>query len=88
MSKQDQDVPSPCIDICKYKLKKDRCIGCGMTERLKKKFKKMKGDDERLTFPAAPRMQQQELGLDGYWLKMYERKCRKKGVALPMSATA
>jgi predicted Fe-S protein YdhL (DUF1289 family) len=43
MGKSSKSVPSPCIDVCKYKLKKGHCIGCGMAEREKKRFKKLDG---------------------------------------------
>lgn len=84
MSKRAKDVPSPCIDICKYKLKKSRCIGCGMTEQEEKRFKKLASKQQRLAFLEALRAQQGDLGIDAYWLKMYQRKCRKKGVGLPL----
>jgi predicted Fe-S protein YdhL (DUF1289 family) len=85
MGKSSKSVPSPCIDVCKYKLKKGHCIGCGMTEREKKRFKKLDGKKAKLAFLEDLRRQQQELGVYSYWLKMYQRKCRKKGVALPLA---
>ena len=42
-------IPSPCIDICKYKLD-NRCIGCFMTKKEKKTFKSFKKQSDRKKF--------------------------------------
>ena len=34
-------IPSPCVDVCKYKLR-GHCIGCGMTKKQKRSFKKLR----------------------------------------------
>ncbi len=78
-------IPSPCVDVCKFKLK-DRCIGCTMTKDQKKKFKKLKSEKKKLAFIAKLIDQQQALGRHEYWRKVYLRKCAKKGVRPPLAA--
>ncbi|MEM7170772.1 MAG: DUF1289 domain-containing protein [Pseudomonadota bacterium] len=72
-------IPSPCVDVCKFKLK-DRCIGCTMTKKQKKSFGKLKSDKKKMAFMTELLDQQKALGRHEYWLKAYVRKCAKKGV--------
>lgn len=74
-----QSFPSPCIDVCKYKLR-GHCIGCGMT-------KQQKAAAERLHDPAAMRAfvsdllaQQAALGRPFWgWEGGYRQKCARQG---------
>lgn len=72
-------VPSPCLDVCKYKLR-GHCIACGMT-------KMQKAQAERLHDAAAMRdfvegliAQQQALGRVFWsWEAGYRQKCARQG---------
>jgi hypothetical protein len=78
--------PSPCIDVCKYKLR-GHCIGCGMT-------KVQKAQADRLLDPAAigPFLadllaQQAALGRPFWgWEGAYRQKCARYGVPCPLDA--
>lgn len=78
-------VLSPCVDVCTFKLK-DRCIGCTMTKKQKKKFGKIKSNKDKIRFIEILIERQKELGRHAYWRKIYTRKCEKKGVRLPFPA--
>lgn len=78
-----EKVPSPCIDVCKFK-SAGRCIGCGMTARDKKSFKKLDKNKERRAFVEALRAEQAALGLYAFWEKAYRKKCKKKKVDCPI----
>lgn len=75
--------PSPCIDVCKFRLA-GHCIGCSMTKEQKKLFKK--GDvppHEQIGFIVT---QQRVLGRFKGWEKAYRKKCDKKGVPCPLDS--
>ncbi len=74
-------VPSPCVDVCKYK-RAGHCIACSMTKAQKSMFKKLKKDAHREAFVEMLVAQQSQMGKFGAWPGMYERKLRKKGVKL------
>jgi len=78
-------VPSPCIDVCKYKLKGGHCIGCGMTKPQKKTFKRLDGRKAKRRFVADLVAQHRALG-DRFkgWVTAYRRKCAKKDIACPL----
>ena len=78
-------VPSPCIDVCKYK-NRGYCIGCGMTERQKKEFKRLDGSKAKRAFLTDLVDQQATVGKYRHWEPEYRRKCRKKGVECPLDA--
>ncbi|MEM7506747.1 MAG: DUF1289 domain-containing protein [Pseudomonadota bacterium] len=77
-------IPSPCIDVCKYKLK-GHCIGCSMTKAQKSAYKKLSGAKPRKRFIAMVVQQQEMLGgrFKG-WGIAYRRRCIKKGVPCPL----
>jgi predicted Fe-S protein YdhL (DUF1289 family) len=75
-------IPSPCIDVCKFK-HAGYCIGCGMTKKQKKKFKRLKRKDKRHFVEALPQ-QQHEVGINANWERAYRRRCEKKGVDCPL----
>ncbi len=78
-------IPGPCIDVCKFKLA-DRCIGCAMTKKDKRAFKKKNGKNAKVGFLIELIKKRKELGRYDYWRKMYLRKCAKKGIKPPIAA--
>ncbi|MEM6441093.1 MAG: DUF1289 domain-containing protein [Pseudomonadota bacterium] len=76
-------VPSPCIDVCKYK-RQGHCIACSMTKAQKSMFKSLRKDKHRAEFVAMLIAQQKALGKFLAWGGAYARKCRKKGVEPPV----
>jgi predicted Fe-S protein YdhL (DUF1289 family) len=80
-------VPSPCIHVCKFKLA-GHCVGCGMTKKQKKNFKRLKGRKAKRAFIAALRVQQSEIGLKTNWERAYRRRCEKKGLECPLDRRA
>jgi len=80
-------IPSPCIDVCKFK-RAGHCIGCSMTKPQKKMFKALKKTKHREAFLAMLLAQQKVLGRFSAWLPAYRRKCARKKVKprLPGSA--
>lgn len=76
-------LPSPCIDVCKFK-REGHCIGCSMTKRQKKDFKKLDGKKKRVKFIQALMAQQADMGKYRHWHVAYARKCAKKNVAWPV----
>ncbi|MEM1312926.1 MAG: DUF1289 domain-containing protein [Pseudomonadota bacterium] len=77
-------VPSPCIDVCKYK-RKGHCIACSMTKAQKSMFKALSKDKHRAEFVTMLVAQQAEMGKFLAWAPAYVRKCRKKGVKPPVA---
>jgi hypothetical protein len=71
-------IPSPCIDVCKYK-RQGHCIACSMTKAQKSMFKKLKTPKHREAFVEMLTAQQAHLGKYDHWAKAYARKCAKKG---------
>jgi len=76
-------VPSPCIDVCKFK-RQGHCIGCGMSKAQKKSFKKLDGRKKKLAFLEDLMAQQAELGGYPMWPRAYRKVCRKKEVDCPL----
>lgn len=76
-------LPSPCIDVCKFK-RAGHCIGCSMTKPQKKSFKKLDGKKAKRRFLNALYEQQQELGKYKHWEAAYRRKCEKRKVDYPI----
>ena len=72
-------IPSPCIDVCKYKFKQ-HCIGCSMTKHQKKLFKKLKSNDNKKQFIKLIYNQQKVFGRYKHWEKIYKNKCDKKDI--------
>ncbi len=80
-------VPSPCIDVCKFK-RAGHCIGCSMTKAQKSMFKKLKKDSHRAAFVEMLIAQQRQMGKYGAWGPAYAKKCAKKGVKAPKTPLA
>jgi hypothetical protein len=76
-------IPSPCIDVCKYKYK-GHCIGCSMTKAQKDAFKALEGKKQKRAFLSMILTQQAQLGKFKGWASAYRRRCEKKGVPCPL----
>ncbi|WP_224825066.1 DUF1289 domain-containing protein [Cognatishimia sp. MH4019] len=75
-------VPSPCIDVCKFK-RQGHCIGCSMTKPQKSLFKQLKKAKHQQAFVHMLVSQQDALGKYKHWAEAYAKKCRKKGAKNP-----
>ena len=80
---KSKKVPSPCIDVCKFR-RQGHCIGCSMTKAQKKMFKDLKRPEHRLSFVEMLTHQQASLGRYSHWAPAYKRKCLKKGAVQPI----
>ena len=78
-----QKVPSPCIDVCKFR-RGDHCIGCSMDKKQKKQFKKLGKRKKQLGVIVELIEQQKEMGGYAFWEKAYRKRCRKKDAACPL----
>jgi predicted Fe-S protein YdhL (DUF1289 family) len=76
------DLPSPCLDVCKYKLRGGRCIACAMTEMQKARFEIL-DDAGRRAFIAELLEQQAQAGSAVTWPQEYTLKCERSGVTPP-----
>ncbi|MEL7048404.1 MAG: DUF1289 domain-containing protein [Pseudomonadota bacterium] len=76
-------VPSPCIDVCKFR-RGGHCIGCSMDKKQKKKFKKIDKRKKQLDFIVDLMDQQKSMGGYAFWEKAYRKRCRKKDVDCPL----
>lgn len=75
--------PSPCVGVCKFK-RAGHCVGCSMTKDQKAAYKKLKKAAHRRAFIALVAAQQTMMGGFGHWDRLYDKKCRKKGLANPV----
>ncbi len=80
-----QKLPSPCVDVCKYK-REGHCIACSMTKAQKSLFKQLKKNKHRAGFVQMLVAQQENLGNYPAWSGLYVKRCRKKGVTPPPEA--
>ena len=78
-------LPSPCIDVCKFR-RHGHCIGCSMTKEQKKMFKALRKPGHRQAFIEMLMHQQSALGKYGHWWPAYARKCARKKVTPPSAA--
>lgn len=80
--------PSPCIDVCKYKLR-GHCIACSMTKMQKEAAKRARTPEARLSLLRLVLAQQAMLGRSfAGWHATYRAKCARKGVECPIDALA
>ncbi|SLN35883.1 DUF1289 domain-containing protein [Ruegeria meonggei] len=70
-------VPSPCIDVCKFR-REGHCIGCSMTKSQKKLFKSIKKPDQQEGFVQMLTCQQDAMGRYKHWAPAYLKKLKKK----------
>ncbi|MGY6696593.1 MAG: DUF1289 domain-containing protein [Roseinatronobacter sp.] len=76
-------IPSPCIDVCKFK-REGHCIGCSMTKAQKSMFKKLKKSAHQQAFINLLLHQQNAMGKYRHWLEAYRKRCAKKGAKSPI----
>jgi hypothetical protein len=76
-------LPSPCISVCKFRIKGGHCIGCSMTKPQKKLFKGLKKDILRDAFVTMLVAQQEKVKSSRGWAAAYARKCSRKDTRLP-----
>ena len=80
--------PTPCIDVCKYKLR-GHCIACSMTKAQKAMSERLRDEDAMAEFLAGLRAQQESLGRPFWaWEAGYRQKCAKAGVTCPLDRLA
>ncbi|MEM1346198.1 MAG: DUF1289 domain-containing protein [Pseudomonadota bacterium] len=80
-------IPSPCIDVCKFKLAGGHCIACSMTKAQKKTFKRLDRKKDKRRFLGM--LVEQQARLEGKfrsWPIVYRRKCVKKDIECPLDA--
>jgi predicted Fe-S protein YdhL (DUF1289 family) len=75
-------LPSPCVDVCKYK-REGHCIACSMTKAQKSLFKQLKKDKHREGFLEMLVAQQDRMGKYKAWPELYRKRCAKKGAVPP-----
>lgn len=75
--------PSPCIDVCKFKIKGGHCIGCSMTKAQKSMYKNLGSSKEQKAFIDMLMSQQAQVGSARTWAQEYTRKCQKRGATAP-----
>lgn len=73
-------IPSPCIDVCKFK-REGHCTGCSMTKAQKSLFKTLKKDAHRQGFIQMLTAQHDRLGKYTHWERAYRKKLAKKKIA-------
>ncbi|TQM91669.1 DUF1289 domain-containing protein [Roseinatronobacter monicus] len=76
-------IPSPCIDVCKFK-REGHCIGCSMTKAQKSMFKKLKKETHQKAFLDLLVHQQNDMGKYRHWAEAYRKRCDKKGIKAPI----
>jgi len=74
-------IPSPCIDVCKFK-RKGHCIGCSMTKPQKKQFKALKDKTDRTAFVEVIVDQQRAMGKYDHWRAAYLKELKKRSIAV------
>ena len=80
-------LPSPCVNICKYKLR-GHCIACSMTKVQKSMFKKLNNKKRQEAFIEMIISQQHFLGTSKVWEKLYTERCVKKKTGRPKVMSA
>ena len=80
-------LPSPCIDVCKFR-RAGHCIGCSMTKAQKSMFKKLKNESHKEAFLEMLVAQQAQMGKYRAWPDAFSKKCAKKGVKPKVNLTA
>ena len=81
------EIPSPCIDVCKFRRSAadgaGHCIGCSMTKDQKRAFKALRKNSHRRAFVDLVMAQQTVMGRHGRWPGAYAERCRRKGATPP-----
>lgn len=82
-----KNFPSPCLDVCKYKIRGGYCIACGMTKPQKHLFEGMFTEDAQRVFLEDLLAQQARVGSAKTWSMEYAAKCRRQGVQSPFETS-
>ncbi|WP_055663887.1 DUF1289 domain-containing protein [Jannaschia seosinensis] len=81
-------IPSPCIDVCKFRRTgpegAHHCIACSMTKPQKRAFKLVKAPGPRAALVRLIALQQEVMGRYDHWRPAYLKRCRKKDVTPPL----
>ncbi|WP_299082395.1 DUF1289 domain-containing protein [uncultured Ruegeria sp.] len=80
-------VPSPCIDVCKFR-REGHCIGCSMSKSQKKLFKSIKRSDQQEAFVQMLICQQERMGRYTHWGPAYLKKLKKKKAKVKFTLAA
>ena len=75
-----REAPSPCVGVCRYEARKERCIACAMTTDEKRAFKRLEDAEEKRVFIVRTVRRLARQGGLMRWLRMYARKCRERGL--------
>ena len=81
-------LPSPCLDICKYKIRGGHCIACSMTKAQKREFESLTDEAAQRDFIEMLLAQQAEVRSARTWPLEYANKCARKGVEPPFALSA
>lgn len=74
-------IPSPCIDVCKFR-REGHCIGCSMTKAQKKLYKSIKKPEQQEAFLLMLTCQQAQMSRYTHWGPAYLNKLKKKKAIL------
>jgi len=80
-----QRLPSPCLDICKYKLRGGHCIACSMTKAQKRAYDGLRDAAAQRAFIDDLMAQQAAVGSARTWPAEYARKCHRHGTPPPFT---
>ena len=72
--------PSPCVGVCRYEARKDRCLACAMTTDDKHAFKRLDDAGGKRAFLVRTVRRLARQGGLMRWLRLYARKCRERGL--------
>lgn len=78
-------LPSPCLDICKYKIRGGYCIACAMTKPQKRLFDRIRDEASQRAFIEDLMVQQQRVKSARTWPMEYAGKCARHGVEPPFT---
>ncbi|TFF18682.1 DUF1289 domain-containing protein [Jiella endophytica] len=84
VAKRWAKAPSPCIGVCKFRGEDGSCIGCSMTRRDKKRFKRLEKKPKKKAFFRELVARLVERGRLSRWERVYRRKCDRKAVPCPL----
>ncbi|MCR9089401.1 MAG: DUF1289 domain-containing protein [Rhodobacteraceae bacterium] len=78
-------LPSPCLDICKHKIRGGYCIACGMTKQQKRLYDGIRDEASQRAFIEDLMAQQQRVKSAKTWPMEYAGKCARQGVNPPFT---
>lgn len=78
-------LPSPCLDICKYKLRGGYCIACAMTKGQKRLYDGLRDEAAQRAFIEDLMTQQTRVKSARTWGMEYAGKCARHGMEPPFT---